>query len=136
MSPGSCPFVVSPDLMRLFSALGESRYRSITKAITIQKIAHMEAKVKTLNLMTQDLLDLFPFLCPRSLKRDIRQLRKYGIWKNKTYKQKNAMYSYTDIRISWSAIAKLAKKVHKKQSRDQDELAAMCRRMTKKCQPK
>lgn len=131
------PLVIDPDLIHLFSDLGEKNYSAIILAIIVQRIAHMTAKIKPLNLEMQDYFDLFPFVDSRYLRKSVYTLRKYGIWKNKKYIPHSKMAAYTNIRISWPAIARLAKKVKKEQARkDQTELKAMCRRLNKKCPQK
>ena len=124
------PFVVEPDLIRLFLDLKETSCNSVAMSIIIQKIAHVATKTKSLDMMTQELLDMFPFMCSRSLKRNIYKLRNYGIWKNRKYKPNNKMVSYKNIRISFKAIARLAEEVQRKQT--QNELKAMCRKVNKK----
>ena len=110
------PFVVEPDLIRLFLDLKETSCNSVAMSIIVQRIAHMAVKTKKLDMMTQELLDIFSFMGSRSLKRNIYKLRKYGIWKNRRYKPNSKMASYENIRISFKAVARLAKKVQKKQS--------------------
>lgn len=124
------PFVVDPDLIHFFSDLGEKNYSAIILAVIVQRIAHMTVKTKPLNLEMQDYFDLFPFVDSRYLRKSVYTLRKYGIWKNKKYIPHSKMASYTNIRISWPAIAKLAKKVQKEQA--QNELKAMCQRLNRK----
>jgi hypothetical protein len=121
------PLFIDPDLIRLFLALKETTLNAIIMAMIVQRIGRMATRTKPLDLKNQDLLDLFPFLSFGSLKKNIWKLQQYGIWENKPYRQRSKMASYTNIRISWSAVAKLAKKVQKEQS--QDELKAMCRRL-------
>ena len=123
------PLVIEPDIIHLFLALGETSCNAVAMAIIVQRIAHITAKTKNLDIMTQELLDIFPFMCGRSLKRNIHKLREYGIWKNRKYKPNSKMASYENIRISFKAVARLAKKVQEKQS--QKELKAMCRKMNK-----
>lgn len=131
MNPKSRPFVVEPDIIHLFLALGETSCNAVAMAIIIQRVAHL-AKPKKLNLTTKELINHFPFMCGRSLKRNIHKLREYGIWKNKRYLPRNDMASYTDIRISWPAVARQAKKILKEQI-SENELKAMCRRLSEKC---
>ena len=113
------PLTIDPDMIHFFLALGETSCNAVAMAIIVQRVAHVAVKTKSLNMMTQELLDMFPFMCDRSLKRNIHRLRVYGIWKNRKYKPNNKMASYTNIRISWPAIARLAKKVQKKQARNE-----------------
>ena len=120
--------VIDPDLIHLFLNLRERGYSAISLAIIVQKIAHMTAHIKPLNLEMQDYFDLFPFIDPRYLRRCVYTLRKHGIWKNKKYIPHSKMASYTNIRISWPAVAKLAKRVQKEQSQ-KNGLKAMCRRL-------
>ncbi len=122
------PLVIEPDIIHLFLALGETGCNAVAMAIIVQRIAHVAAKTKNLDMMTQELLDMFPFMCSRSLKRNIHKLRKYGIWKNRKYKPNSRMTSYTNVRISWPAVARLAGKVQRKQT--QKELKAMCKKMS------
>jgi len=103
--------VIDPDLIHLFLNLRERGYSAMSLAIIVQKIAHMTAKIKPLNLEMQDYFDLFPFIDSRYLRRCVYTLRKHGIWKNKKYIPHSKMASYTDIEISWPAVAELAKKV-------------------------
>ena len=127
----SRPLIIDPDMVHLFLALGETSCNAVAMAIIIQRVAHL-AKPKKLNLTTKELLDHFPFMCDRSLKRDIHKLRKYGIWKNKKYLPHTNMASYSNIRISWPAIARQAKRISKKQTQE-NELKAMFERLSKKC---
>lgn len=122
------PLVIDPNLIRLFIALGEKNYSAIILAMVMQRIAHMATKAKPLNLRMQDYFDLFPFVDPRYLRKSVYVLREHGIWKNKKYRPRTNMASYTNIKISWPAIAKLAKKVHEEQSQG-TELSAMCHRI-------
>lgn len=124
------PLIIDPDLVQLFLDLGEKNYSAVILAIIVQKIAHMTAKTKPLNLEMQDYFDLFPFIGPRYLRKSVYILREYNVWKNKKYIPHSKMASYANIKISWPTIAKLAKKVQKKQS--QDKLKAMCRRLNGK----
>lgn len=123
------PLVIDPSLIHLFIALGEKRYCALILAMVVQRIAHMTAKTKSLNLETQEYFDLFPFVDTRYLRKCVYALREYGIWKNKRYIPHSKMASYANIRISWPAIAELAKKVQKGQL-CKTELKAMCQRMT------
>ena len=131
INPESRPFVLEPDVIHLFLALGETSCNAIAMAIIIQRVAHL-AKPKKLNLTTEELLNHFPFICERSLKRNVHKLRKYGIWKNKRYLPRTNMASYTDIRISWPAVARQAKRILKKQT-SENELKAMFERLSTKC---
>ena len=123
------PLVIDPDIISLFLTLGETSCNAVAMSIIVQRIAHLATKTKKLDMTTQELLDMFPFMGSRSLKRNIYKLRKYGIWKNRKYKPNSKMASYENIRISFKAVARLAKKVQEKQS--QKELKAMCRKMNK-----
>jgi hypothetical protein len=123
------PLIVSPDLIHLFSDLGEKNYSAIILAVIVQRIAHMTVKTKPLNLEMQDYFDLFPFVDSRYLRKSVYTLRKYGIWKNKKYIPHSKMASYTTIKISFKAIAKLAKKIQKEQARN--ELKIMCQKINK-----
>ena len=124
------PLVVEPDLVRLFCDLGERNTSAVILAIIVLRVAHLETKTKSLNLEMQDFFDLFSFVDSRFLRKSIYTLRKYGIWKNKKYIPHRKMANYTDIKISWSTVAQLAKKIQKEQSRD--ELKTMCRRLNGK----
>jgi hypothetical protein len=123
------PFVISPDLIRLFFDLGERGGGAIILALIVQRIARMGIKTKPLNLEQQDYFDLFPFIDPRYLRKCIYKLRKYGIWRNKKYNQKSVMASYTDIRISWPTIARLAKKTQERKQKN--EVKMLCRKLNK-----
>jgi hypothetical protein len=125
------PLIIDPDLVNLFRDLGERSDRAITMSIIVQRIAHMAAGTKSLDLSMQEFFDLFPFIDSRYLRKCLYLLREYEIWENEPYRPRSKMTTYTNIRISWPAVARLAKKVQKKQP--QDELKAMCRRLNKKC---
>lgn len=105
--------ILDQDLVLLFQALGYTGYQSLVCALVVQKIARLQAKrsPKHFSLDTDELLQLFCFVSPRTLKRCIAILRELGIWKNTPYKPKHNMRSYVNIRISWKSIAKLAKQV-------------------------
>jgi hypothetical protein len=107
------PLIVEPDMVHLFLALGETSCNAVAMAIIVQRVAHL-AKLKKLNLTTKELLDHFPFMCNRSLKRNIHKLRKYGIWKNKKYLPHTNMASYSNIRINWKSVARLARQIQDK----------------------
>ena len=124
------PLVIDPDLIELFRNLGEKNYSAVILAIIVQKIAHIAAKTKPLNLEMQDYFDLFPFIDPRYLRKSVYVLREYNVWKNKKYIPHTNMASYTNIRISWPAVARLAKKVQKQKN----EVRAMCQKMNKEVQ--
>lgn len=126
----SRPYIIDPDVIRLFLALGETRSNSIALAIIVQKIAHLAAKPGQLNMTTAELLDLFPFVGSRTLKRSIHTLRKFGVWKNKKYRPQSNMASYPNIRINWSALTRLAEDVQAEH--EENELKTMCRRLTEK----
>lgn len=117
------PFVLDSDLVQFFEALGQTRYQALVNALVVQKIARMQAqaKPKQLSLTTEELLELFCFVGPRTLKRCIQILRKLKIWVNMPYKPKHGMKSYVNIRIYWKAIARLAEQV--KRERELSELA-------------
>ena len=108
------PIVIDPSLILLFRDLGERSDRAITMSIIIQRIAHMVAGTKSLDLNMQEFFDLFPFINSRHLRKCLYILREYGIWKNKKYIPHSKMASYTDIRISWKSIARLAKQIQDK----------------------
>ena len=124
------PLIIDPDLVNLVRDLGERSDRAITMRIIVQRIAHMVAGTKSLDLSMQEFFDLFPFIDSRYLRKCLYLLREYGIWKNKKYRPRTKMAAYTNIRINWKSVARLAKKVQKKQS--QDGLKVMCRRLNKK----
>ena len=124
------PLVVNPDLIWLFSDLGEKNSSAVILAMIVERIAHMAAKTKPLNLKTQEYFDLFPFIDSRYLRKSVYTLRKYGIWKNKKYIPHTEMASYTNIKISWLAIVKLAKKVQ--EQKEKNEVKALCQRMNGK----
>ena len=124
------PLVIDPNLISLFRDLGERSDRAIILSIIVQRIAHIVAGTKSLDLGMQDYFDLFPFIDSRHLRKCLYLLREYKIWKNEPYRPRSKMAAYTNIRISWPAIARLAKKVQKEQA--QDELKTMCRRLNKK----
>ena len=107
------PFVLDPDLFLLFEDLGQTRYQALVNALIVQKIARMQAqaKPKQLSLPTEELLELFCFVGFRTLKRCIFVLRELDIWRNTPYKPKHGMKSYTNIRIRWQSVAKLAEQV-------------------------
>jgi hypothetical protein len=107
------PFVLDPDLFLLFEDLGQTRYQALVNALIVQRIARMQVQVKPkqLSLTTEELLELFCFVGPRTLKRCIFLLRGLGIWKNTKYVPKQGKKSYANIRISWKSIARLAKQV-------------------------
>jgi len=121
------PFIVSPDLVHLFSDLGERNSSAIILAIIVQRIAHMTSKTKSLDLKMQDYFDLFPFVDSRYLRKSVYTLRRYGIWKNKKYTPHRKMASYTNVKISWPAIVKLAKRV--REQKEKAEVKAMCQRI-------
>lgn len=127
LTNGERPFLVDPDLVQLFLDLTETSYNALVMAIMIQRIAHLATKIKSLNLAMSELFGLFPFVDARNLRKNIYSLRKYGIWKNKPYRPKSGMAAYTNIRISWPAIAKLARKVQTQKQKE--EMKAMCRRL-------
>ena len=109
------PFVLDADLVLIFKALGQTSLQALVNALIIQRIARIQATVapQPLSFNTDELLDLFCFIGPRTLKRCIALLRDLGIWQNTPYKPQNNMHSYTDIKISWEAIARLAKQVRR-----------------------
>lgn len=123
------PLVIDPDLIHLFLALGETSCNSVAIAIIIQRVAHLATRTKKLNMTTQELLAQFPFMGERSMKRNIHTLRKYKIWKNKKYLPSTGMASYSDIKISWRAVAQQAEKVLEQQTQE-NELKIMCRRLS------
>ena len=129
LSQNERPFVVSPDLAQLFVTLGERGGSAIILAMIIQRIAHMGTKTKSLSLEKQEYFDLFPFVDQRFLRKCIYILRKYGIWKNDKYRPHTGMVGYRNIRISWPAIARLARRVQKQ--KQENEIKEMCQRMNK-----
>lgn len=135
ISPAQRPLIIDPDLILLFRDLGERSDRAITLSIIVQKIAHMVAGTKSLDLSMQEFFDLFPFIDSRHLRKCLYILREYGIWKNKKYRPRTKMAAYTNIRISWKSVARLAKKVQKREESQakKDGLKAMCRRLSTKC---
>ena len=104
------PLILDPSLIRLFRDLGERSDRAITMSIIVQRIAHMIVGTKSLDLSMQEFFDLFPFIDSRYLRKCLYLLRDYKIWENEPYRPRSKMIAYTNIRISWPAIAKLAKK--------------------------
>ena len=129
MAKDQRPLVIDPDLVALFLDLGEKNYGALILAIIVQRISHLAAKTKPLNLEMQDYFDLFPFVDPRYLRKSVYALRKYGIWKNRPYQPRSGKPAYTNIRISFKAVARLAGKVQEKQS--QEKLKAMYQKINK-----
>ena len=123
------PLVLDPSLAQLFVALGERGGSAIILAMIVQRIAHMGTKTKSLSLEKQEYFDLFPFVDQRFLRKCIYILRKYGIWKNDKYRPHTGMVGYRNIRISWPAIARLARRVQKQ--KQENEIKEMCQRMNK-----
>ena len=109
--------MLDPSLAQLFVALGERGGSAIILAMIVQRIAHMGTKTKSLSLEKQEYFDLFPFVDQRFLRRCIYTLRKYGVWKNDKYRPHTGMVGYTDIKISFKAIAKLAARIKKSKHR-------------------
>lgn len=107
------PLVLSPDLVNLFHDLGYTRYLSLLCALVVQRVAHMQVKVKPkhLSLNAEELELMFSFTDPRMLRKCLHVLRKVGVWKNTKYVQ--GRKSYVNIRIDWKAVARLAKQVKK-----------------------
>ena len=127
------PLILDPSLIRLFRDLGERSDRAITMSIIVQRIAHMVVGTKSLDLSMQEFFDLFPFIDSRYLRKCLYLLREYEIWKNEPYRPRSKMTAYTNIRISWPAVARLAKKVQKREESQakKDGLKTMCRRLGK-----
>lgn len=119
-------FVLDSDLVQLFEDLGQTRYQALVNALIVQRIAWMQAKAKPkqLSLTTEELLELFCFVGFRTLKRCIFVLRELDIWRNTPYKPKHRMKSYTNIRIRWQSVYKLAKQVKRER-----ELAGVAKRI-------
>ena len=126
------PLVFDPSLAQLFVTLGERGGSAIILAMIVQRLAHMEAKTKPLSLEKQEYFDLFPFVDQRFLRRCIYTLRKYGIWKNDKYRPHTGMVGYRNIRISWPAIARLARRVQVQKQKD--GIKEMCQRLNKEAQ--
>ena len=124
------PLVIDPNLISLFRDLGERSDRAITMSIIVQRIAHMVAGTESLDLSMQEFFDLFPFIDSRYLRKCLYLLREYKIWENEPYRPRSKMITYTNIRINWSAITKLAKKVQACQT-EKNEMKVMCRRLNK-----
>jgi hypothetical protein len=122
------PIIIDPSLILLFRDLGERSDRAITLSMVIQRIARMAARTKSLDLSMQEYFDLFPFTEPRHLRKCLYLLREYGIWKNKKYRPHTNMAAYTNIRINWKSVARLAKKV-KKEQEQKNRVKMMCQRL-------
>jgi hypothetical protein len=116
MAKDQRPLIIDPDLINLFRDCGERSGKAIALSIIVQRIAHLAAETKSLDLSMQDYFDLFPFVDSRYLRRSLYILRKYKIWKNDMYRPHTNMAAYTNIRICWPAVARLAKKIQKEQS--------------------
>ena len=110
IAPWQRPLIIDPCLALLFRDLGERSDRAITMSIIVQRIAHIIVGTKSLDLSMQEFFDLFPFIDSRYLRKCLYLLRDYKIWENEPYRPRSKMIAYTNIRISWPAIAKLAKK--------------------------